>query len=112
MNQGEVLDNLLHLFELEQRGEAALACRRRRRPEAEKKWKKIPRQSEKEEERVKKNQYKTPTVQAHIVEGEDGRPAGGPCAMEGHVEDAVRGLNTVLLQRDVFGVKAKLRFVS
>lgn len=30
MNQGEILDNLLHLLELEQRGEAALTCRRDR----------------------------------------------------------------------------------
>lgn len=58
-----------------------------------------------------KQNKKTPTVQAHIVEGEDGRPAGGPCAMEGHVQDPVRRLNTVLLQRDVFGVKGKLRFL-
>lgn len=59
----------------------------------------------------KKKTKKTPTVQAHIVEGEDGRPAGGPCAMEGHMQDPVRRLNTVLLQRDVFGVKGKLRFL-
>lgn len=51
-----------------------------------------------------------PTVQAHIVEGEDGRPAGGPCAMEGHMQDPVRRLNAVLLQRDAFGVKGKLSF--
>ncbi len=30
MNQGEVLDNLLHLLKLEQSGEAALACQRGR----------------------------------------------------------------------------------
>lgn len=41
-----------------------------------------------------------PTVQAHVVEGEDGRPAGGSRAMEGHVQDTVRGLDAVLLQRD------------
>lgn len=44
------------------------------------------------------------------MEGEDGRPAGGPCAMEGHMQDPVRRLNAVLLQRDVFGVKGKLSF--
>lgn len=32
------------------------------------------------------------------MEGEDSRPAGGPCAVEGHVQNAVRGLNAVLLQ--------------
>lgn len=38
------------------------------------------------------------TVQAHIVEGEDSGPAGGSRAVEGHVQNAVRGLNAVLLQ--------------
>lgn len=38
------------------------------------------------------------TVQTHVVEGEDGRPAGGSCAVQGHVENTVRGLDTVLLE--------------
>lgn len=33
------------------------------------------------------------------MEGEDGRPAGGSCAMQGHVQDTMWGLNTVLLDR-------------
>ncbi len=39
------------------------------------------------------------TVQAHVMEGEDGRPAGGSCAVEGHVQDTMWGLDTVLLER-------------
>lgn len=39
------------------------------------------------------------TVQTHIVEGEDGGPTGGPRAVEGHVQDAMRSLNTVLLEK-------------
>lgn len=32
------------------------------------------------------------------MEGEDGRPAGGSCAVESHVQDAMWGLDTVLLR--------------
>lgn len=32
------------------------------------------------------------------MEGEDSGPAGGSRAVEGHVQNAVRGLNAVLLQ--------------
>lgn len=39
------------------------------------------------------------TVQTHIMEGEDGRPSGGSCAVEGHVQNTMRGLNAVLLER-------------
>lgn len=52
-----------------------------------------------------------PTVQAHIVEGEDGGPAGGPGAVEGHMQDTVRGLDTMFLQRDVFGGESKFRLL-
>lgn len=45
------------------------------------------------------------------MKGEDGRPASGPGAMEGHMQNTVRGLNTVVLQRDVFGGKSKFRFL-
>lgn len=34
------------------------------------------------------------------MEGEDGRPAGGPCAVEGHVQDAMWGVDAVLLERE------------
>lgn len=40
------------------------------------------------------------TVKAHIMDGEDCRPAGGSCAMEGHMQNTMRGINTVLLQRE------------
>lgn len=53
-----------------------------------KKLKKAEREKERE----------TLTVQAHIMEGEDGGPAGGSCAVEGHVQDTMRGLDTVLLR--------------
>lgn len=71
---------------------------------------KVARSSERgeEEERIK---TMNPTVQAHIVEGEDGRPAGGPGAMEGHMQDTVRGLDTMFLQRDVFGGESKFRLL-
>lgn len=32
------------------------------------------------------------------MEGEDGRPAGGSCAVESHVQDTMWGLDTVLLR--------------
>lgn len=31
------------------------------------------------------------------MEGEDGGPAGGSCAVQGHVQNAMRGLDAVLL---------------
>lgn len=40
------------------------------------------------------------TVQTHVMEGEDSRPAGGPCAVEGHVQDAMWGVDAVLLERE------------
>lgn len=39
------------------------------------------------------------TVQTHIMEGEDSGPTGGSRAMEGHVQDAMWSLNTVLLEK-------------
>lgn len=45
-----------------------------------------------------KTTSQTLTVQADVVEGEDGGPAGGPWAVQRHVKDAMRGLNFVLLE--------------
>lgn len=38
------------------------------------------------------------TVQSHIVESEDGRSTAGPRAMQGHVQNTMWSLHTVLLQ--------------
>lgn len=40
------------------------------------------------------------TVQTHVVEGEDSGSTGGPRALEGHVQNAMWGLHTVLLERE------------
>lgn len=40
----------------------------------------------------------TLTLLTHVVDRQDGGPAGGAGAMEGHVDDAVRGLDAVLLE--------------
>lgn len=66
-----------------------------------KKWKvKKQKQAQRERELL--------TVQTHVMEGEDRRPAGGSCAVEGHMQDAMWGLNTVLLEREeVPGVSLK-----
>lgn len=40
----------------------------------------------------------TPTLLAHVVDRQDGGPARGARAMEGHVDDAVRSLDAVLLE--------------
>lgn len=47
--------------------------------------------------RMRERNRESLTVQTHVVEGEDGRPAGGSCAVQGHMQDAMRGLNIVLL---------------
>lgn len=89
MDQGEVLHDLLHLLELEQRREAALTCRTGKREEI-----KYGRMTERGNGVRRRESL---TVQTHVVEGEDGGPTGGPCAVQGHVQDAVWGLNAVLL---------------
>lgn len=89
MDQGEVLHDLLHLLELEQRREAALTCQTGKREEI-----KYGRMTERGNGVRRRESL---TVQTHVVEGEDGGPAGGPCAVQGHVQDAVWGLNAVLL---------------
>lgn len=71
MNQGEVLDNLLHLLELEERGEAALTCQRGR----ESKTNGTLTERKKQKCRGREGAL---TVQTHVVEGEDGGPAAGP----------------------------------
>lgn len=40
----------------------------------------------------------TLTVLTHVVDRQDGGPAGGTGAVEGHVDHAVRGLDAVLLE--------------
>lgn len=40
----------------------------------------------------------TLTVLTHVVDRQDGGPARGTGAVEGHVDDAVRGLDAVLLE--------------
>lgn len=40
----------------------------------------------------------TLTLLTHVVDRQDGGPAGGAGAMEGHVDDPVRGLDAVLLE--------------
>lgn len=40
------------------------------------------------------------TVQTHVMEGEDSRSTAGSRAMEGHVQNTVWSLNTVLLKRE------------
>lgn len=65
-------------------------------------WKKLIRSENHDKELRKKkrlNDGEILTVQADIMEGEDGRPAGGSCAMQGHVQDSMWGLNTMLLDR-------------
>lgn len=40
----------------------------------------------------------TLTLLTHVVDRQDGGPAGGARPVEGHVDDAERGLDAVLLQ--------------
>lgn len=96
VNQGEILDNLLHLFEFEQRWEAALTCqvkKNRVNEDNEEKTKSVT------SKRLFDLERELLTVQTHIVEGEDSGPTGGSRAMEGHVQDAMWSLNTVLLEK-------------
>lgn len=69
MNQGEVLDNLLHLLEFEERIEAALTCQGGGENKTNKLLTDI---------REPEGDRGALTVQTHIVEGEDGGPAAGP----------------------------------
>lgn len=50
------------------------------------------------EERSATETAGTLTLLTHVVDRQDGGPAGGACALQGHMDDAVGGLDAVLLE--------------